>query len=79
MSLRRCVLIHMPKVSNNVVSMRFIFFALKDDAKRWMYGHKVGFIKSWDCFLDMFLKRYFPTSKTIRLRNEVLSFVQLEY
>ena len=29
-----------------------------------------------DCFVDIFLKRYLPTSKTIRLRDEILSFVQ---
>ena len=41
-----CSLIHMRRVPNNVVRMKFIPFALKDDAKRWMYGLKVGSIKS---------------------------------
>jgi len=59
--------------------MRFIPFALKDDAKKWMYYFKVGSIIFWDYFVDIFLKRYFPTSKTIRLRNETLSSVQLEH
>ena len=29
-----CSLIHMPRVSNDVVRMKFILFALKDDTKR---------------------------------------------
>jgi len=31
----------MPRVSDNVVMMKFILFALKDDVKRWMHGLKV--------------------------------------
>jgi len=46
---------------------------------RSVYTLKVGSIKSWNSFVDIFLKRYFPTSKTIRLRNEIFSFFQLEY
>jgi len=69
----------MLRVSNDVVRMRFIPFALKDDAKRWMYGLKAGSIKDWGYFVDILLKRYFPTSKAIRLKNEILSFVQLEH
>ena len=41
-----CSLIHMPRVPNNVERMKFIPFALKDNAKRYMYGLKVGSIKS---------------------------------
>ena len=74
-----CSLIHMPRVSNDVVRKKFILFSLKYDAKRWMYSLKVGSIKSWKSFVNIFLKRHFPTSKTLGLRNEILSFVQLEH
>ena len=39
-----CSLIHKAKVSNNVVRMKFIPFALKDDAKRWIHSLMVGSI-----------------------------------
>jgi len=39
-----CSLIHNPRVPNDVVRMKFIPFALKEDAKRWMYGLSVGSI-----------------------------------
>ena len=40
---------------------------------------KIGSIISWDSFVDIFLKMYFPTSKTVTHRNEILSFVELEH
>jgi len=39
-------LIHMPRVSTDVVRMKSIPFALKDDAKKLIYSFKVGSIKS---------------------------------
>ena len=62
-----CWLIHMPRVLNDVVRIKFIPFALKDDAKRWMYCVKIGSIKSWDYFVDIFLKRYFPIARPLEL------------
>ena len=74
-----CLLIHMLRMSNDAVRIRFILFSLKDNANRWMYGLKIGSIKSWDCSTDIFLKRCFATSKAIRLGNEILSIIQLEH
>ena len=79
LNFEACLSIHMAKVSNDVARMRVIPFALKDDAKRWMCGLNVGFIKSRDWFVDIFLERYFTISKTVRLRSENLHFVQLEH
>ena len=72
-------LIYMPRVSYDIVRMKFILFALKEDAKKWMYGLKVSSNKSWEIFVNIFLRLYIPISKTIRLRNEILSFVQLKH
>jgi len=47
--------------------MKSIPFPLKDDAKGWVYSPKVNSINSWDFFVDIFLKRYFPTSKPLGL------------
>jgi len=41
-----CALIHIPRVSIDVVRMKSIPFALKDDDEKWMYSLKVGSIKS---------------------------------
>jgi len=69
----------MPRVSNDIMRMKFISFALKDDAKIWMYSVKVGSIKSWDSFVNISHKLCFPTSKTIRLSNEILCFAVLKH
>jgi len=65
----------MPRVPNDVVRMKFIPVALKVDVKRWMYSLKVGSMKSLNSFADIFLKKYFLVSKTMRLRNEIISFI----
>ena len=40
-----CSFIHIPRVPNDAVRMKFTPFALKDDAKRWVYSLKVGYAK----------------------------------
>ena len=69
-----CSLIHMPRISNDVVRMKFISFTLEYDGKRWMDRLRVSCIKSYDSFVDIFLKRFFPTSKAIRRRNKIFFF-----
>jgi len=74
-----CLLIEMPRMPSDVVRMKFFLFTLKDDGERCMYSLKVGSIKSLDSVVDIFVKKYFPTSKTLRLQNAIPSFVQLEH
>ena len=59
--------------------LEFIWFGLKDDAKRWMYGIKVGSIESWDPFIDIFLMRYFPLARPLDSGMKSSFFVQLEH
>ena len=58
--------------------MKLISFALKDSAKHWMYGLATRSVTSWDDFVKLFLRKYFPNTKTVKLRNEINQFVQLE-
>ena len=37
-----------------------------------------NFISSWDGFIRVFLRKYFPDDKTVKLRNENNHFVKLE-
>ena len=63
----------MPRVSNDVMRMKFISFALKYDAKRWMYSLNVGGI-------PLLIPSLRDISLLARpsLSNEILSFAQLE-
>ena len=43
-----------------------------------MYGLAANSVTSWDDFVKLFLRKYFPNAKTVKLRNEINQFVQLE-
>ena len=58
--------------------MKLIPFALKDSAKRWMYGLAADSVASWNDFVQLFLRKFFPNAKTVKLRNEINQFVQLD-
>jgi len=52
--------------------------ALKDSTKKWMHSLPANSISTWDGFARVFLRKYFPNGKTVKLRNEINHFVQLE-
>ena len=58
--------------------MKLIPFALKDSAKRWVYGLATNSVTSWNDFVRLFLGKYFPNAKTDKLKNEINQFVQLD-
>jgi len=43
-----------------------------------MYGLAANSVTSWDEFVKLLLRKYFPNAKIIKLRNEINQFVQLE-
>ena len=43
--------------------------------KHCMYGSAANSVTSWNNFLRLFLRKYFPDAKTIELRNEINEFV----
>ena len=68
---------HFPNIPIDVVRMKLIAFALKDSAKHWMYGLVANSVASWNDFVRLFLRKCFPNAKTVKLRNEINQFVQL--
>jgi len=43
-----------------------------------MYGLATNFVTSWNDFVRLFLRKYFPNAKTVKLRKEINQFVQLD-
>ena len=43
--------------------------------KHCMYGSAANSVTSWNNFVRLFLRKYFPNAKTIKLRNEINEFV----
>ena len=68
---------HFPNIPIDVVRMKLIPFVLKDSVKHWMYGLTANSITSWNDFMRLFLRKYFPSVKIVKLRNEINQFVQL--
>jgi len=73
-----CSMMQFSNVSQDVVRLRFIPFALKDSVKEWMHSLPANFIFTWDGFVRVFFRKYFPNGKTTKLRNEINHFLQLE-
>jgi len=45
------------QLGEDAVRLRFIPFALKDIAKKWLYNMPVSSISLWDDFVKVFLKK----------------------
>jgi len=58
-----------PNVSQDVVRLRFIPFVLKDSAKKWMHGLPTNSISTWDGFVRVFLRKYFPNEKNYKIEE----------
>jgi len=73
-----CSVMHFPNIHIDVMRMKLIPFTLKDSAKRWMYGMTANSVTSWNDFVRLFLRKYFPNAKTVKLKTEINQFVQID-
>ena len=73
-----CFVMCYPNVPIDTVRLKFISFALKDDAKNWIRSLPANSITNWDRFVRVFLRKYFPNSKTVKLRDEINQFLQAD-
>ena len=65
-------------MSDDAVRLRLFPFSLRDRAKTWLNTLPPSSIGTWHEMAEKFLAKYFPPSKTVRLRNEIRSFAQFE-
>ena len=68
----------MQQLSNESIKLRLIPFALLESAKRWLNSLPKQSIRSWDEFVNVFLKKFFPFHKTLQIRTEIHQFSQNE-
>ena len=73
-----CSLLRMQQLTDDAIKLHVITFALRDDAKKWLYSLPHNSITTWDEFVKAFLKKYYPNHKTARIRNEINHFRQLD-
>ena len=65
-------------VSDDAIRLRLFPFSLWDKAKSWLHSLPVGSITTWDVLAQKFLAKYFPPSKTAKMRNDITSFMQMD-
>jgi len=57
------------KANQETVRLHLFPFSLRDRASDWFHSLDVGSITSWDQMRQAFLARFFPPSKTAKLRD----------
>jgi hypothetical protein len=75
---RVCDLLRIEGMSDETLKWKLFPFSLTGKARHW-YKLKVGSVHGdWKELYSSFLSKYFPISKVVELRREILSFRQLE-
>ena len=65
-----------PHLVDEAIRLRFLPFALKDLAKKWLYSLAAGFITLWEGFIKVFMKKFYPIHKVARIRKNIMQFKQ---
>ncbi|XP_073120822.1 uncharacterized protein [Henckelia pumila] len=65
-------------VSDDAICLRLFPFSLRDKAKAWLTNLPAGSITTWDDLAKAFLTKYFPPSKSMKLRADITTFAQGE-
>jgi len=60
----------------DAVRLRFIPFAFKNTTKKWLYSLPIGLVSSWDDFVKVFLKKFYPIHTTTLIRKNIMQFRQ---
>jgi len=67
-------MIKIPHLVDDAIRLRFVPFALKDLAKKWLYSLTAGSITLWDGFIKVFLKKFYSIHKTALIRTNIMQF-----
>jgi len=60
-----------PHLADDAIRLRFVPFTLKDLAKKWLYSLVASSITSWDGFIKVFLKKFYPIHKITLVRKNI--------
>jgi len=58
-------MIHFHNVNTDVVKLRLVPFALKNNAKRWMYSLLANSLSNWNHFVRSFCENIFLMAKPL--------------
>ena len=63
-------------VTDDAIRLRLFPFSLNNKAKAWLTSLPPGTINTWDGLINVFLAKYFPLTKSAKMRNDVTNFFQ---
>ncbi|KAM1075112.1 hypothetical protein ACFX2B_019770 [Malus domestica] len=58
------------------IKLRLFPYTLKDQVRRWLLILSFGSISTWAQLSEKLLNKYYPASKTLDMRTQILSFAQ---
>ncbi|CAA7024162.1 unnamed protein product [Microthlaspi erraticum] len=73
---RICALQKINNVTEDGLKLRLFPFSLGGKALAWESSIQPGTVTTWEQCKHAFLAKFFPTSRTAQLRNEIASFSQ---
>jgi len=73
-----CAMMKVQQLSDDAVKLWFVPFALRDNAKKWLYSLATNSITMLAEFVTVFLKKFFPMHKAARIWSEINQFRQRE-
>ncbi|KAI3698001.1 hypothetical protein L6452_31110 [Arctium lappa] len=65
-------------VTTEALRLTLFSYTLRDRAKAWLNSQPPHSIDSWTSLAEKFLKKYFPPTRNVKFRNEILMFRQEE-
>jgi len=71
-----CNIVKIADVLDEAIRLSLFLFSLAREAKRWLHSFKGNSLKTREEFVEKFLKKYFPESKTAEGKAAISSFHQ---
>nr|GEU98223.1 retrovirus-related Pol polyprotein from transposon TNT 1-94 [Tanacetum cinerariifolium] len=65
-----------PEVPNTTIKLLLFPFSLEGEPRIWLDKEPPRSILTWKDLVSKFINQFFPPSKTIYLRNEIINFLQ---
>ncbi|KAI5323720.1 hypothetical protein L3X38_032792 [Prunus dulcis] len=62
--------------SAEAIKLRLFPFTLKDKTETWLFNLPANSITTWQQLHTKFLNKYYPASKTLNFKREILTFTQ---
>ena len=76
--LEICNMFRVNDVLDDAIRLRLFLFSLKDRAREWLNSLPAGSISDWATLAQKFLVKYFLLTKTVKLRNDITTFMQYD-